>query len=186
MQTPSIKGFIIPLLGMTLLSPGLSLADKHKGDKDKDHEKWAMMHVDPMGEPITADILIGKNVKDSTGKDVGEVEVLIINRVGRITHAVVSFGGVMGIGDDLIPIPWPLFKLDRELVVTPQDSPLQLTINTQLLSDAPRISEPQFPLPGHEVTKLDQANSYFKDEIMEQHKKWKRSHGKSGDMGMGM
>ncbi|ALP53888.1 hypothetical protein Tel_12505 [Candidatus Tenderia electrophaga] len=171
-----LKNLVIPVCSLVLLLPAFAYADK-----DKDMEHKMMMSVDHMGEPITVDILIGKNVKDSEGRDIGEVETLIINRTGRITHAVLSFGGFMDIGDDLIPIPWSVFELDRNLVATPQDSPLQLRVTKQRLGDAPRINEPTHPLPGHEITKLDQANAYFKDEIKERHKEWKRAH-KKGNM----
>lgn len=178
MLTMKLKNLVISLCSLALLLPAFANAEQHKG-KDKEHKM--MMSVDHMGEPITADILIGKNVKDSEGRDIGEVEALIINRTGRITHAVLSFGGFMDIGDELIPIPWPVFELDRNLVATPQDSPLQLRVTKQRLGDAPRINEPTHPLPGHDITKLDQANAYFKDEIMERHEEWKRAH-KKGNM----
>jgi hypothetical protein len=33
---------------------------------------------------------------------------------GRVAYAVVSYGGVMGMGDKLFAIPWSAFRLDTD------------------------------------------------------------------------
>jgi len=169
---------IIPLLGLALLQPGLVYAEKDKGHKQDNN--MLMQHVDPMGEPITASILMGKNVKDKNGRDIGEVEELIVNRTGRITHAILSFGGFMGVGDDLIPVPWSAFELKRDLVVTPQDSPLTLAVSEETIKNAPRLRTPQYPLTASGITALDRANEYFEDKVTKEHKDWKQPGKKSG------
>jgi hypothetical protein len=34
---------------------------------------------------------------------------------GRITYAVMSFGGFLGLGQDHYPIPWPALRYDTSL-----------------------------------------------------------------------
>jgi len=50
--------------------------------------------------------LDGVNIYDSNAKKIGEVEDLVIDpESGRIVHALVSLGGVMGIGDKQYAVP---------------------------------------------------------------------------------
>jgi sporulation protein YlmC with PRC-barrel domain len=51
--------------------------------------------------------IIGTRVKDREGKDVGEIDQLIVNREdGKITHAVIGYGGMLGIGERKVVVPW--------------------------------------------------------------------------------
>ena len=34
---------------------------------------------------------------------------------GKVSYAVLSFGGFLGIGDDHYPLPWNLLKYDTQL-----------------------------------------------------------------------
>jgi hypothetical protein len=41
------------------------------------------------------------------GEDVGDIEEVVIDSVAsRVTYAVMSFGGFLGIGDKLFAVPW--------------------------------------------------------------------------------
>jgi sporulation protein YlmC with PRC-barrel domain len=177
MQIRLIRNISIAIISLTLLFPAISYAAN-------DHEKMGnkrmlpLQHIEPKGNPITASILIGKTVVDNHGNDVGEIEELVINRTGRITHAIVSSDGFLDIGDDLIPVPWEVFDVNREVVVTPHDAPMRLSVSKNMLMDAPRIDGPKYPVPS-DVTKLDIANQYFEDEILERHNEWKKNFWKN-------
>lgn len=50
--------------------------------------------------------LVGIDVQTSTGDSVGKVEDLVLDASGRITHAIVSHGGTLGVGAKLTAVPW--------------------------------------------------------------------------------
>jgi len=56
--------------------------------------------------------LIGKSVKNPEGKDLGEIKDLVVHMsTGDVRYAILSFGGFMGIGDNLYAIPVKSLKL---------------------------------------------------------------------------
>jgi sporulation protein YlmC with PRC-barrel domain len=63
---------------------------------------------------IRASKVIGTTVKDSTGERIGEVEDVVLDKQSSsILFGVVSFGGVLGIGEKYHPIPWAALDYDE-------------------------------------------------------------------------
>src|SRR5690348_4501619 len=59
--------------------------------------------------------LTGDRVKNPEGEDLGKVDEIMIDvPTGRVAYAVVSFGGVLGMGTKLFAIPWTSFTLDED------------------------------------------------------------------------
>ena len=55
---------------------------------------------------VDANKLIGCKVENSKGENLGKIESLALDlREGRIAYAVLSFGGFLGMGDKLFPVP---------------------------------------------------------------------------------
>lgn len=51
--------------------------------------------------------IIGTTLRDARGKKIGNIKDLVLDRErGEIAYAVVSFGGVLGVGRKLHAIPW--------------------------------------------------------------------------------
>jgi sporulation protein YlmC with PRC-barrel domain len=66
-------------------------------------------------EIMSADSLIGDNVINALGDDLGEIKDIMVDvATGRVGYVVLSFGGFLGIGDKLFAIPWTALRLDRE------------------------------------------------------------------------
>jgi sporulation protein YlmC with PRC-barrel domain len=56
---------------------------------------------------IRAKKVIGTTVKDATGKKIGEIEDVILDKLSNnIMFAVVGFGGFLGMAEKYHPIPW--------------------------------------------------------------------------------
>lgn len=56
---------------------------------------------------LSARELIGAKVQDLTHADLGTVDDLAIDPAnGRVTYAILRFGGLLGVGDKLFPVPW--------------------------------------------------------------------------------
>ena len=62
---------------------------------------------------IRAGKAIGTNVYDRSGKSIGEVKDIVLDKTSNsILFAVVSFGGFLGIGEKFHPIPWAELDYD--------------------------------------------------------------------------
>jgi sporulation protein YlmC with PRC-barrel domain len=63
---------------------------------------------------IRATTVIGTNVHDSSGKKIGEVEDVMLDKLSNnIMFAVLSFGGFLGIAEKYHPVPWSSLKYDK-------------------------------------------------------------------------
>src|ERR1700758_811941 len=58
--------------------------------------------------------VIGTNVQDASGKKIGEVKDVIVDKQSNnIMFAVLSFGGLLGMGEKYHPIPWAALDYDE-------------------------------------------------------------------------
>ena len=65
---------------------------------------------------IGSDKVEGTNVYGADGEKVGYIERVMIDKVsGKVSYAVLSFGGLLGIGDDHYPLPWQSLKYDTRV-----------------------------------------------------------------------
>jgi sporulation protein YlmC with PRC-barrel domain len=63
---------------------------------------------------IRASKVIGTNVKDSAGERIGEVKDVVLDKQSNnILFGVVSFGGVLGMGEKFHPVPWAALDYDE-------------------------------------------------------------------------
>ncbi len=59
--------------------------------------------------------LVGMKVKNAQGKDVGEIDQLIVDPAdGKITHAVLGRGGVLGMGEQKVVLAWSELKMQPD------------------------------------------------------------------------
>lgn len=65
---------------------------------------------------IRAGRAIGTDVYDRSGKKIGEVKDIVLEKTSNnILFAVVSFGGVLGIGEKYHPVPWAELDFDPQV-----------------------------------------------------------------------
>lgn len=68
------------------------------------------------GTLIGSDKVEGTAVYGSDREQIGSIERVMIDKVsGKISYAVLSFGGFLGIGHDHYPLPWSSLKYDTSL-----------------------------------------------------------------------
>jgi hypothetical protein len=78
----------------------------------------------------------GTNVLDLSGKKIGSIDHLMIDKfTGKVSYAVMSFGGFLGLGHSHYPIPWAALKYDTNL------NGYVTGITEQMLKDAPEFSD---------------------------------------------
>jgi sporulation protein YlmC with PRC-barrel domain len=64
---------------------------------------------------IEADSIIGSKVRDAKGDDLGSVDELLLDPAdGKVRGAVLSLGGVFGVGARKVEVPWSSLQLTRD------------------------------------------------------------------------
>jgi sporulation protein YlmC with PRC-barrel domain len=64
---------------------------------------------------LSASTLAGDSVKNRQNEDLGKIEDFMLDlKGGRIAYCVLSFGGVLGLGNKLFAVPWSALALDTE------------------------------------------------------------------------
>src|ERR1035437_8694811 len=64
---------------------------------------------------LAASTLAGDSVRNSAGEDLGKVNELMVDiPSGRIAYAVLSFGGILGMGNKLFAVPWSALRVDED------------------------------------------------------------------------
>ena len=85
---------------------------------------------------ISSDDVEGTNVYDLNANKIGEIDHMMIEKFsGKVTYAVMSFGGLLGVAHSHYPIPWAALKYDVNVdgYVT--------GITAQQLKDAPEFTD---------------------------------------------
>jgi sporulation protein YlmC with PRC-barrel domain len=73
-------------------------------------QAWA-----PSATAVEASKLIGTKVKNEAGKDLGEIDQLVVDSGdGKVTHDVVGKGGVLGVGEQKVVLSWSDVKLQSD------------------------------------------------------------------------
>ena len=104
---------------------------------------------------LSANTLIGDDVKNAAGENLGKIEDLMIDVNGsEVNYAVLSFGGFMGIGDKLFAVPLKAMQLDTE------NKCFVLNESKERLENAPGFDKDNWP--NHSDPKwTTQVHSYY-------------------------
>jgi PRC-barrel domain len=80
---------------------------------------------------IASDRVEGTPVRRPDGTKVGTIERVMIDKLtGNVAYAVFGFGGILGMGETFLPIPWGRLTYDRTL------GAYQLDLSDEELADA--------------------------------------------------
>jgi hypothetical protein len=77
---------------------------------------------EPSGKGIPATVLdgdqvqgiLGKQVRSSTGEDMGRIVDVIVDRSARVLAAVIDFGGFLGVGNRQIAVAWNAMRFPSQ------------------------------------------------------------------------
>src|SRR5207247_9112175 len=68
------------------------------------------MMTDVIAKPhplIASDRVEGTAVRRPNGERIGHIERLMIDKTtGKVSYAILSVGGLLGMGSNLLPLPW--------------------------------------------------------------------------------
>lgn len=67
----------------------------------------------PGPQLMGANTLVGNDVYNTKLEDLGDIKDIMLDmHSGRVSYAVVSFGGFLDMGEKLFAVPWEALKLD--------------------------------------------------------------------------
>lgn len=89
---------------------------------------------------LSATTLIGDKVENPEGDSLGDLKEIMLDTVaGKISYAVISFGGILGMGDKLFAVPWKSLTIDHV------GHKLILDVRKDRLKDAPGFDKNNWP-----------------------------------------
>lgn len=101
--------------------------------------------------------VLGVSVENSQNEKLGKIEELVIDKLnGNIKYVVLSFGGILGLGEKLFAIPWRILRYndDRDCFV--------INVSKDKLKNAEGFNKDSWPDMANE-TWSDKINSYYND-----------------------
>ena len=87
--------------------------------------------------------LMNAEIKSSTGEDLGKIQdVLVSPQTGQVRFVVLSRGGLLGLGDRRVPIPWQALSVQSEHQFTLNIEKVQLESAPTTDSKYSNLSDP--------------------------------------------
>ncbi|MGC4049118.1 MAG: PRC-barrel domain-containing protein [Paludibaculum sp.] len=112
---------------------------------------------------LAASTLAGDKVRNAVGEDLGKIDEIMIDiPTGRVAYAVLSFGGILRMGNKLFAVPWSALRVDED------EKCFILDLDSRTLEAAPGFDKDNWPdmadvTWGAEVFKYYHATPYWDD-----------------------
>lgn len=115
------------------------------------------------GFAILGSNLIGKNVKNAQGEDIGEVKDIMLDSKGKVRYVAVAYGGFLGVGDKMHAVPLSAFQFKRDKDMFFDDTELILNVSKEQLKDEPGFDANNWPDLDNETYRTDLNRRYNVD-----------------------
>ncbi len=138
----------LAVMATTLIAASPCLAaDVQTMDKAKMATMGPMHNDGTMkgGYSILGSKLIGMEVENAQGENLGEVKDIMIDSTGKVRYAAVSYGGIMGMGDQMYAVPLKAFTFKRDKDMFFDDVILRLNVTKEQLKDLKGFDNKTWP-----------------------------------------
>lgn len=89
---------------------------------------------------LAASTLEGDSVRNAAGEDLGKVDEIMIDILSaQVAYAVLSFGGILGMGNKLFAVPWKALAVDED------EKCFILNVDKRKLETAPGFDKDNWP-----------------------------------------
>lgn len=166
LNTRLLAFLLAPTLGLAVATHSFATDDKpRQSPQQPTAQGTAGQHQGQVqqgqGRNARASELIGTDIRNPQGEDLGNIEDLIINSTsGRVHYAVIAFGGFLGLGEKLFAYPVTALRASMT------SDELVLDIDRERLSNAPGFERSRWPLWGRDTyhSDVDRYFDYTSDE----------------------
>lgn len=109
---------------------------------------------------LSVSTLSGNKVENYEGEEIGMIKDFMIDCYsGKVLYAVLSFGGIFGLGDKLFSIPMPSLYLDKEKKI------FKLNMDKETLKNAPGFDKDDWPDMTSKEWSENNNNYYIKSSL---------------------
>ena len=145
----------------------LYVADLHGSGAPRVGEpRWRQEEI-AGAQPVTnnsnsfrSDQLLGTDVRTPQNDALGSIDDLVMNpQTGKIAYLVIARGGIFGIGEKYVPVPWEDFK------VTPKANLLVLDTSKSTMDAAPQVTHDQSMTTGQFNQESPKVDAYWKTHL---------------------
>ncbi len=145
----------------------LYVADMHSGGVPMANvPNWRQQQI-AGAQPVTdkdtsfrSDELVGTDVRNAKDEALGSVEDLVLSpKTGKIAYLVIAMGGIFGIDQKYVPVPWEDFKITQNVNL------LVLDATKGAMDAAPQVNKDQFTTTGHFDQESQKVDAYWKTHL---------------------
>lgn len=98
----------------------------------------------------------GTEVRNLQDEELGTIEDVVLNpQSGDIHYVIVSSGGILGLGEDMVPVPWSALR------ATPGMNTFVLDASEQVVEDAPAVDASRFTDPNQSADDRKKVDQYW-------------------------
>ena len=144
------------------------VAEVHNGSEPMmDLPGWRQRQI-AAAQPVTSkdtsfrsDEVVGAEVRNLQGEALGSVDDIVMTpNTGKIAYLVLARGGIFGIGESYVAVPWADFK------ATPNMSLLVLDATKPSMDAAPKVSHDAFAAHGQFDAESQKVDAYWKGHLL--------------------
>ena len=123
---------LIPVAGYAQTSGSSSSDTKSRSTTSERSKRDRQTWSNTQGLHESNDI-IGAKVEAPDGKDLGKVDALLFDNDGKVSNAVIGLGGVLGVGEEKVVVPFSALKMSHE-----SGRKAKITVDQAALDQAPK------------------------------------------------
>lgn len=146
---------------------GVYVAELHDGGAplvgEPHWRREEIAHAQPVtnnSNAFRSDQLLGTEVRTSQNGALGSIDDLVMSPdTGKIAYLVIARGGIFGIGEKYVPVPWQDFK------VTPNAHLLVLDTTKNTMNAAPQVTHDQSMTTDQFNEESPKVDAYWKTHL---------------------